>query len=80
MAYDVLRFTLNKQPFRPNPTNDKAHHHNPGVDPLTALRHATSGLPYHKLNERDSPKSGDSIPQLLPFYPMLGTAPKRPLR
>ena len=80
MAYAVLRFTLSKQTFRPNLTNDKAHYNTPGVDPLTALRHTTSGLPYHKLNERDSPKSGDSIPQLLPFYPMLGTAPKRPLR
>lgn len=47
MAYDILRFTLSKQTFRPNPTNDKAHYHNPGVDPLTALRHATSGLFIH---------------------------------
>ena len=44
MAYDILRFTLSKQPFRPNPTNDKAHYHNPGVDPLTA-RHQRPSIP-----------------------------------
>ena len=47
MAYDMLRFTLSKQTFCPNPTNDKAHYCNPGVDPLTALQHATSGLFIH---------------------------------
>ena len=62
MAYDILRFTLSKQTFRPNPTNDKAHYHNPGVDPLTALRHATSGLPYHKQDERTAPMRGIPSP------------------
>ena len=47
MAYAILRFTLSKQTFRPNPTNDKAHCNTPGVDPLTALQHATSGLFIH---------------------------------
>lgn len=62
MAYDILRFTLSKQTFRPNPTNDKAHYYTPGVDPLTALRHATSGLPYHKLDERTAPMRGIPSP------------------
>lgn len=47
MPYAILRFTLSKQTFRPSPTNDKAHYYNPGVDPLTTLRHATSGLFIH---------------------------------
>ena len=62
MAHATPRFTRSKQPFRPNPTNDKAHYHNPGVDPLTALRHATSGLPYHKLNERTAQSRGIPSP------------------
>ena len=62
MAYAILCFTLSKQTFRPNPTNDKAHYHTPGVDPLTALQHATSGLPYHKQDERTAPMRGIPSP------------------
>ena len=46
MAYDILRFTLSKQTFRPNPTNDKAHYYSPRRRPTYGLT-ARHQRPFH---------------------------------